>query len=785
MTTAHITGISEHEARLISWEKVEETGALVLIRKWDFVDSTAVDTIIAALPSGTVTDPLADGNTYTGTWNIMSTEIVDEPRNGAGDRASAVIQTLSLTTADTLEIEYHVNCRYVEKKTFHFDLTQADMVALTDMNDVVYNEDVPPVITSTATTGETKDVQILRRSNNLFDVIITIRKRQSQTVAEYVSKLDIFEEEVTDQQLGVETSDIDETDYTLVNPDTVAGETMRRNISRNADCTNDVTMQVTTASEVGPTTTYREDLFEKRKRDSYRNKVTELSTDYEPPSGGIIKEYEKRLNEFSRYDIVQTTRTANPVTENEYTRGGDLEENKFRRYTNQSSEPTLNLPGTSAAGTITQVQARKNEFGLFDYTTVTREAKQRSDTKLTRGGDLETNDTQRFYNQAAQPTATDVGTSAAGEIKSVQSRRNEFGRFDYTVVTRTAVPRSDSELTRGGDLETNKAQRYYNQASEPTASSIGTAAAGEITAVQSRRNEFGRFDYSVITRTAVPRNDSELTRGGHLEETKTRAYYNQAAEPTASLVGTEAAGTITAVRSRRNEFGRFDYTTITRTAQARNETSVGLGGSELVDVGHDIYLNQVSAPSEAEGTAAAKTIKSVSNRMNEFGRFDYTITTRTAKKMLPSFFVLDDSNGQKAYRVGRNLTEAEVRSVLTDGNILSRKNSASVSINEYGLYDITIASSPSTSVGGGDVFGPSDYTRQKRQYKQNGEYYRDITYTISHRRTNSVQAAQAHADGGADGSTYYLGKDGTWDSYYVYPDSVTAKKISYGTWTAT
>ena len=66
------TALTESLARLIPGRVKNPTIAGDKIsRRWEFIDATTSDTLMATVPA-TVTNPLADGQTYTGSYAVGS-----------------------------------------------------------------------------------------------------------------------------------------------------------------------------------------------------------------------------------------------------------------------------------------------------------------------------------------------------------------------------------------------------------------------------------------------------------------------------------------------------------------------------------------------------------------------------------------------------------------------------------------------------------------------------------------------------------------------------------------
>jgi hypothetical protein len=160
--------------------------------------------------------------------------------------------------------------------------------------------------------------------------------------------------------------------------------------------------------------------------------------------------------------------------------------------------------------------------------------------------------------QTAAVTPED--TQTAGQIKTTRADKDEFGRFTNTTETRLAAAVADAEVTKEvRDDETIVRDLDRNQAAAGTPPASHTD--GQIDAVTSRKNEFGKFDVETVVRT---RADQSIT-GALVEKTPTFSSLGdvidgQTAVPTA--LGEDDYGILD---YRKDEFGRYVGRRIIRT----------------------------------------------------------------------------------------------------------------------------------------------------------------------------------------------------------------------------
>ena len=91
------TTIPEADARLVTRNTRPGGNYDVIIRKWPYIDARYIDDLVDASPT-TVTNPKADGETYTGTYNVKT-----ERGDGEDDRSCTVVQILRL---DAMIVSY-------------------------------------------------------------------------------------------------------------------------------------------------------------------------------------------------------------------------------------------------------------------------------------------------------------------------------------------------------------------------------------------------------------------------------------------------------------------------------------------------------------------------------------------------------------------------------------------------------------------------------------------------------------------------------------------------------
>ena len=190
------TTAPEADARLVEWHHERHTGTsgtIVLIREWPNVDAEVGKTLAAAW-SATVAAPLADGQIYSGTFNV-------QPFNsGEQNRSNTLRQTLVLPDATGFTITYLENCDMQVAVTYYFDMTLTAFLLLDDAY-------------SSSTDGVTVAIRGGRNSRGFWDVTVTVRTRQYRTYGTtpgvfsggVLERETVFDERREWKQLGLTT----------------------------------------------------------------------------------------------------------------------------------------------------------------------------------------------------------------------------------------------------------------------------------------------------------------------------------------------------------------------------------------------------------------------------------------------------------------------------------------------------------------------------------------------------------------------------------------------------
>ena len=154
---ALITTLADSEALLFEERYYPQSGKIVLTRMWPNVDAKEAPDLCESM-SDEITNPVASGNTFTGTYQGQMSRAA-----GEDDRSVTVYQTMTAAGSDTFTMTYHSDCGHKVTETRYYDKTDAEVAAL---------------VTSTiypATALVTRTIQVERNQDLSYNLTIIIR----------------------------------------------------------------------------------------------------------------------------------------------------------------------------------------------------------------------------------------------------------------------------------------------------------------------------------------------------------------------------------------------------------------------------------------------------------------------------------------------------------------------------------------------------------------------------------------------------------------------------------
>lgn len=587
------------------------------------------------------------------------------------------------------------------------------------------------------------------------------------------------------QQLGV----TNETLESMTAPD---GETRRRQIQINEDCTKDVDTEVVRSIEQMGEDNRATMLYESN------GTVTRNTVDpegWDPPTQpGIIKTYTKTPNPDGSYDVTVRTDTS-PVLDNYETIETTTSSST---QTGAENDPVVKVAATAnpSVGTTVRFRSRRNEDGTYSWTEVldVSPVLQNVETResTTSGGSTSTgveNDrtaktdaatspsvgviirfiskqnedgtyswteiadtspvltsSESIYQQNKTTTATGVKNDrtepqeplrATGEKVTFRKSQNEDGTWDHITIvesTTSGLTAAGGVVNSCGDvLGTDSAQNGITAAQKTIAYNAAIAAMPPATRMvwSERENDDGSWDFSYRYETApaLTSNSTTVRAKGGITETHSRNVEESALS---TFPPVAAQGETITLRQDKNPDCSWDE-------YIRTETAPSLTGDVTVvraDYTSSVTRNLNAAARDNNATAGTNEVLQVTNDENPDGTWNTSrsVTTPQAQYYTGEYTT---NNRTASITIFKNYTGDAVLALV---NALNPDNINNVSAvpNEFGLFDGSVTSvQPSSSAGGS---GDSEIPKGGAYYVTIGT----VRYTYTSRLTSFESKAQQH-----------------------------------------
>jgi hypothetical protein len=290
------------------------------------------------------------------------------------------------------------------------------------------NQTAITALPTTQTAGEITKVQNDKNEFNRYDTTITTRKSTNVQNAEVESVISKFE---------TQTKAIDRNAAAAASvPGTQTAGSIVDVASKINDFNKYDTTIITRTAANEPLAEQQKVIskFASESRVTKRNE-TNAGTLPTSQSPGTIVEVSDRFNEFSLHDVTTNTRTALEALDAEVERTIASDETIDRVQNRNTTAATL--PTTFTAGTIVELINRLNEYAKYDVSTTTRTATLQQFTKSyahrygTAYVSWGRNATAQQFSDAI--TAADL-ISGSTWNNSVVPSINKYGLFDYVIV---------------------------------------------------------------------------------------------------------------------------------------------------------------------------------------------------------------------------------------------------------------------------------------------------------------------------------------------------------------
>ena len=599
----------------------------------------------------------------------------------------------------------------------------------------------------------------------LWSCYLEKRERVMQEVPEYTSDNTGFAARTEQQFLGVKQDAVTETGKKASASN---GVTVRRRLKKNEDCTTDVTVETVVDKPVEKASvTVERSLRAKTVVTEDRNMPSPLNDANLPPGTRVTNE----KTESGQWNRKKTQTVPTPPE-------GAVRESCAKtlfEHVHQKTEATKSRPSLYHVGDVqigdgetVEEEVRQLEDTSFEKATVSKKELKVEDAvvevrKTLRG--VRKTTVHRSMPQPAKTSDLNIGDT-------VRNEKTPGGKINQTVETveKTPVGRV-AESVQESALK-KVAQTTENVSEKPDVAAIREK--GKVVRKEARCTEEGTWDVTEVQDTAKAVEET-VESGSELVTEKRCEYQNkdniEIPEPKENF---EVSAQI-----RTNEYGLKDGTVVTRTHKHKSVTVNGGSGKRKVEItveknasetpdascdvneeiDVDVTLNdsgsmnvrkrkikheEISATSKLDselyteerierenaiaeepgGTSSQGVIVETSNSPNERMSFRTVKRTRTAKEKSEtvSWSTEDDNyTYEHTLKVYRNQ-----KSVPSIPNKKYRCN-VSLSINEYGLYDVIISSETRTEKSSGGDEGGLNTTTVKRwisYQKKDGNLYR-------------------------------------------------------------
>jgi len=709
--------VAETAPKKLQFTHDEESGVTTLVRLFDDIYDSYVEDVLTYLKTlSTVADPNADGLTYAGTWQVVSTE---DGRILQNPQVQGIVQTLRLGTHTAEDVDSENNERYNVDRTFHF-LTNEIPTLPSDTDGITYT------LSSVSYDKE-------RGGYNTSIEKRTVKYRDEAGQQTRVSPL---QEGTERQQLGV-------TSQTVSTLSAVDGVIYSRRTNVRDDNSSDITTE---------TVDLKEHLVEFSSGSplsavyefTYRNLGN--APDVEPSEARGVYSVRTNINDGGIYDSDITYRQS--VIAQAQFKQVSFPNREGARLIYENLDDPIDAPavvnGTYEAafrfnpdatysGSLTYVHSNPSQFeftqnkSFFDTTT-----------------------TYVYDNEATPIAAPDA---EQGVIYNTTNELQLDGTYDARLQHRKSISGADEGSGRVyWKSATNEDEAAFTLIYKSQATPVDAPEAhvdGERYTVTNQWNPDGMYESRLTKHVAVDGGDGFIASKNLKAASDMYMYFAQS-DPVEAPDSADHEGGVYSVRNRRRDDGFFDadlvYETSLPTGFRFNYNvpmlTVERGRGEHV-VADDVP-NGWTAPAQG-------TMYSVSNlQLNTDQTYNYDFTT---------FESNSKSGGTKAaasfstrYGTGyvyryKNQTSVIAPSVSASG----RSNSLSFSVNADRTYDVSFTSIPQRPKPVEDDYDNFTHTGTTSDYTtrwHNGKLYFGYTnIEWSVKQTRSATRAYEHVDG--------------------------------------
>jgi len=515
-------------------------GEDLIIRYVEMTDTSHLEDAVTYIKSlASFTDPVVRGKPVTGTWVTRSVWYEEGRPYGkaATNRLYHAMCPQGSSTGDGLYVTED-GCTY--KVTYTFFWRQAAL-----MN---------PVTASTSgieysIKGQTKDPV-----TGFWNFVLEKREQFTTWTGIVTAADDIFKTVTEQTFLGVRTGDVLAfkagatvgTLWTAGNP--TAGTLIENvSVSKNDNCTTNVTQRKTVAKAAQGTVERSRTAFGDRQTITLLNQLTAVDA-FVAVANGVATVHSAKPNADGTFDNTETLLTAIH---------GEYSVERSRTAFSESVSITLRNQPTAVdafvnvtGGIITRRSSKKNEDGTFDNTETLTTAIAVVNATVSHSNDIGL-DVDVAVSKNQPDAAADV-PAQIGISSEVKSDENEDGTFDNTVVKKESHQLAVA-ATGGSLLSTEEFTAIKNARAGLPA---GEVALGISSDVRANPNQDGTFDYTLGKKTAVAKVETVEGFGDVFGTEKKTVGKNSYTKPAAVA---PASGKSTDLDFNINGDGTIDY----------------------------------------------------------------------------------------------------------------------------------------------------------------------------------------------------------------------------------
>ena len=627
----------------------------------------------------------------------------------------------------------------------------------------------------------------------LWSCYLEKRERVMQELAEYTSENTDFVSRTEKQFLGVKKGDVDGVGSAA---SAKSGVIVRRRVKKNDDCTSDITNEteiarpvkeasVTVERTLRATTTVTEE----------RNVSTPLSKTNLKPGTRVRNE----KTEAGLYNTQKTEVMATPPD-------GSVKEvcrKTLFEHSHSETEILANRPRSAEVANVSlgdgetvEMSVRQLEDATFEKETIVRREKK------VEAAVVETRKTLRGIRKVTVNRSMDAPADEGGMKigDSVRSEKTQGGKYDQTIETTENTPVGVIDRSEQVSALKRLTKITENVVNEPNAQVV--AEKGRVKTREIRTTENETYDVTEIVETAKPAEKKIVTGSELVTETRTEHLNKESIEIPKPDLNVEISAQV-----RKNEYGLEDGTVVKRQHKTKKATVTGGSSARTVEItveknadsvqnesageneeveidfsinDHGSYnvrkrkvthkeistsgsldselvsvqtVEKENTPAqEAGGGAARGSIVEVQNRPNGHGSYNTRKVTRSAKAASQTVtWSTEDDN----YTYAHTLTVYRNQMTVPTPPTGSFGCSVSLSINEYGLYDVVIHSQTRESKNNdseeGQIKTGTAYRWMSYQSKDGKLHRRKVTASFKARTTTGAPLDASILNGAESG----------------------------------